>query len=41
MWCTSHPSDWKQHPVPTAETWTIEKIKEYRDHIDHREFLEA
>jgi len=41
MWCTSHPSDWKQHPVPMAETWTIEKIKEYKDHINHRELREA
>jgi hypothetical protein len=25
MWFTSHPSDWKHHPLPPAENWTIEK----------------
>jgi hypothetical protein len=27
--------------VPTAETWTIEIIKEYKDRINHRELREA
>jgi hypothetical protein len=40
MWCTSHPSDWKHHPLPPSETWTIEKIKEMKERIDRRELRE-
>ena len=31
MWCTAHPSDWKYHPIPTADRWTIDKIKQHKD----------
>ena len=41
MWCTAHPSDWKYHPIPTADRWTIDKIKQHKDRIDRRELREA
>ncbi len=40
MWCTAHPSTWKQHPAADAENWTIEKIKSVKECIDHKELKE-
>jgi hypothetical protein len=40
IWCTSHPSTWKQYPVPDAEHWTIEKIKSIKGRIDRKELKE-
>jgi hypothetical protein len=40
MWCTSHPSNWKHHPLPPLETWTIKKIKAIKERIDCRELRE-
>jgi hypothetical protein len=34
MWCMSHPNDWKLHPVPEVEYWTVQKIKERKEQID-------
>jgi hypothetical protein len=41
MWCTSHPSDWKHHPLPPAETWTMQKIIRHKQRVDRREVKEA
>jgi hypothetical protein len=41
MWCTSHPSDWKHHPLPLSEIWAIEKIKYHKECIERREVKEA
>jgi hypothetical protein len=40
MWCTAHPSTWKQHPVPDAYIWTIEKLKLVKERIDREELKE-
>jgi hypothetical protein len=37
MWCTAHPSTWNQHPVPSAEDWTMEKIITMKERIDRKE----
>ena len=34
MWCMSHPNDWKLHPVPDVEYWTVQKIKERKEQLD-------
>ena len=34
MWCMSHPNDWKLHPAPQVEHWTMEKIKERKEQLD-------
>ena len=34
MWCMLHPNDWKLHPLPEANPWTIQKIKEKKEQID-------
>jgi hypothetical protein len=34
MWCMSHPNDWKLHPVPEVEYWTIQKIKEHKERVN-------
>jgi len=34
MWCTAHPSIWKQHPVPEAEEWSIAKINLVKERIE-------
>jgi hypothetical protein len=41
MWCNSHPSDWKHHPIPLVDNCMIEKIKEHKDRINRRELREA
>jgi hypothetical protein len=41
MLCTSHPSDWKHHPLPPSKIWTIEKMKNRKECIDRREIREA
>jgi hypothetical protein len=40
MWCTAHPSTWKQHPVTAAEEWSIAKIKSVKERIERRELKE-
>jgi hypothetical protein len=40
MWCTAHPSTWKQHHVADADNWTIEKIKSVKERIDRKELKE-
>jgi len=41
MWCTSHPSEWKHHPLPPSDLWTIKKIKNHKERIDRKEIKEA
>jgi hypothetical protein len=40
IWCQSHPSNWKHHPLPPTEHWSIEKIKCHKEHIDCKHFKE-
>ena len=40
MWCQSHPSNWKFHPLPPTEHWTIAKIKGHKELIDHNNLKE-
>jgi len=41
MLCTSHPSEWKHHPLPPAKTWTMQEIIRQKEHIDWRKVKEA
>jgi len=41
MLCTSHPSEWKHHPLSPSNLWTIEKIKNHKERIDWKEVKEA
>jgi len=42
MWCTSHPSEWKHHPLPPSNLWTIKKIKKkHKECIDRKQVKEA
>jgi outer membrane murein-binding lipoprotein Lpp len=34
MWCMAHPNDWKLHPLPDTEHWTMQKIKERKEQLD-------
>jgi len=34
MWCMAHPNDWKLHPLPEVEHWTIQKIKDRKEQLD-------
>jgi len=31
----SHPNDWKLHPLPQTEHWTMQKIKERKEQVDN------
>jgi hypothetical protein len=41
MWYTLHPSEWKHHPLPPSDLWTIEKIKNHKECIYGKEVKEA
>ena len=34
MWCTSHPQDWKTHPLPQCDIWTVKRIKDRKQKIE-------
>jgi hypothetical protein len=34
MWCTSHPRDWKTHPLPQCDIWTVKRIKDRKQKIE-------
>ena len=40
MWCQSHPSDWRHHPLPPTEHWTIEKITRHKERIEREHLKE-
>jgi hypothetical protein len=34
MWCTSHPRDWKMHPLPQCDIRTVKRIKDRKQKIE-------